>query len=126
MAGLGALEIASVRQLSRLEDVNRLLHEANSRERSIDAELEQLLSRRGQLEDSLLALHGATLEVRAGRRALRSGWQRPGGQVGGCAGAAPVILGPGSVQAAAPCVFRGEAPRLGSLPWPVAQPSWPP
>ena len=62
-AGLGALDLASVRALNNINDVNRLLHEANTKERSIDAELEQLLSRRGQLEDSLLTLHDATTEV---------------------------------------------------------------
>jgi hypothetical protein len=72
MAGLGALDLASVRALSNMNDVNRLLHEANTRERSIDAELEQLLSRRGQLEDSLLTLHAATAEVRGGAGGV--GW----------------------------------------------------
>lgn len=61
---LGALDLAAVRSLSNIADVHRLLHEANTRERSIDAELEQLLSRRGQLEDGLLSLHDATVEVR--------------------------------------------------------------
>lgn len=67
MTGLGALDLASVRQLSNVNEVHRLLHEANTRERSIDAELEQLLSRRGELEQSLLALHASTAEVRRRR-----------------------------------------------------------
>lgn len=64
MSGLGPLELTAVRNLSNANDVNRLLHEANTRERSIDAELEQLLSRRDQLDDRILALHATTAEVR--------------------------------------------------------------
>lgn len=61
VAGLGWLE--QVRALRSAADVNRLLHEASARERAIDAELEQLLARRGQLEQRLVELHAGTEEV---------------------------------------------------------------
>ena len=60
----GAFSLEQVRQLRSVADVNRLLHEASARERAIDGELEQLLSRRGELEARLLELHGSTQEVR--------------------------------------------------------------
>lgn len=53
-----------VRQLASVADVNRLLHEASARERAIDAELEQLLSKRGELENCLMELQASTDEVR--------------------------------------------------------------
>lgn len=61
--GLGWVE--QVRALRSAADVNRLLHEASARERAIDAELEQLLARRGQLEQRLVELHASTEEVGA-------------------------------------------------------------
>lgn len=60
-AGFG---LEQVRQLRSVADVNRLLHEASARERAIDGELEQLLLRRGELEERLLDLHNSTQEVR--------------------------------------------------------------
>lgn len=56
--------LEAVRQLASVADVNRLLHEASTRERAIDAELEQLLSKRGELEHCLVELHSSTEEVR--------------------------------------------------------------
>lgn len=56
--------VEQVRALRSVADVNRLLHEASARERAIDAELEQLLARRGQLEQRLVQLHASTEEVR--------------------------------------------------------------
>ncbi len=60
-AGFG---LDAVRQLSSVAEVNRLLHEASARERAIDNELEQLLSKRGELEHCLVELHTSTEEVR--------------------------------------------------------------
>ncbi len=68
-SGLGWVE--QVRALRSAADVNRLLHEASARERAIDGELEQLLARRGQLEQRLTQLHASTEEV--GRRSA-AGW----------------------------------------------------
>ena len=67
MAAPVALDLAAVHRLSSLADVHRLLHEANAAERGIDAELEALLSRRGELEQGLAALHSSTTEVCVGR-----------------------------------------------------------
>ncbi|KAK9830013.1 hypothetical protein WJX72_009198 [[Myrmecia] bisecta] len=50
-------------QLTNLNDINRLLHETVAKERSIDAELEQLLSKREDIEAGLLVLHSATAET---------------------------------------------------------------
>lgn len=58
--------VEQVRALRSVADVNRLLHEASARERAIDAELEQLLARRGQLEQRLVEVHASTEEVRPG------------------------------------------------------------
>jgi hypothetical protein len=65
-AGVG---LEAVRSLASVADVQRLLHEASARERAIDTELEQLLSRRSELEQSLLQLHVSTEEVRTSGRA---------------------------------------------------------
>lgn len=58
-----ALDLASIKKLTNLNDINRLLHEALSRERAIDLELEQLLSRRTDVDRDLLKLHASTGEV---------------------------------------------------------------
>ncbi len=49
--------------LTNINDINRFLHETVAKERSIDAELEQLLTRRTEVEKSILALHTASSEV---------------------------------------------------------------
>lgn len=49
--------------LTNINDINRFLHETVAKERSIDAELEQLLTRRTEVEKSILALHTTTTEV---------------------------------------------------------------
>ncbi|KAL4441200.1 hypothetical protein ABPG77_011437 [Micractinium sp. CCAP 211/92] len=59
-AGFG---LDAVRQLSSVAEVNRLLHEASARERAIDNELEQLLSKRGELQHCLVELHTSTEEM---------------------------------------------------------------
>ena len=50
-------------QLTSLNDINRLLHETLGRERAIDAELEGLLAKRGDVEGRLLDLRVSTAEV---------------------------------------------------------------
>lgn len=65
LAGGGSFSLDVVRSLSSVADVHRLLHEASARERAIDTELEQLLSRRSELEQGLLDLHTSTEEVGA-------------------------------------------------------------
>lgn len=72
MAPAAALDLAAVRQLTNLNEVNRLLHDANAKERAINAELELLLGKRGELEDGLLVLHQSTAEA-SSRAELRSG-----------------------------------------------------
>ena len=56
-------EIRAVEQLTSLTDISRLLHETLATERGLEAELDQLLSRRGDLEQHLLALHTGSREV---------------------------------------------------------------
>jgi hypothetical protein len=65
----GGFGLEAVRSLSSVADVHRLLHEASARERAIDTELEQLLSKRSELEQGLLELHSSTEEV-----GTRPGW----------------------------------------------------
>ncbi len=62
-AAQGGFGLEAVRSLASVADVHRLLHEASARERGIDTELEQLLSKRSQLEEGLLELHSSTEEV---------------------------------------------------------------
>ena len=50
-------------QLTSLNDINRLLHETLGRERAIDAELEGLLAKRGDVEGRLLDLRASTAEA---------------------------------------------------------------
>lgn len=77
--GVGGFGLDQVRQLRSVADVNRLLHEASARERAIDAELEQLLGRRGELEARLVELHGGTQEVRCGWAAVADPLLSPAG-----------------------------------------------
>ena len=58
-------DLRSVEQLTSLSDISRLLHETLARERGLEAELDHLLHRRGDLEQSLLALHASSREVQA-------------------------------------------------------------
>lgn len=60
-------DIRAVEQLTSLTDISRLLHETLATERGLEAELDQLLSRRGDMEQSLLALHAGSKEVCVGR-----------------------------------------------------------
>ena len=59
-------DIRVVEQLTSLTDISRLLHETLATERGLEAELDQLLSRRGDLEQNLLALHAGSREVCVG------------------------------------------------------------
>ena len=56
-------DISSIEKLTSLNDISRLLHETVARERGLEAELDQLLSRRGELEQKLLSLHASSREV---------------------------------------------------------------
>ena len=59
----GAVNDQRALSLTNVNDINRFLHETVAKERSIDAELEQLLTRRTEVEKSILALHTTTSEV---------------------------------------------------------------
>lgn len=74
-AAAGGFGLEAVRSLASVADVHRLLHEASARERAIDTELEQLLSKRSELEQGLLQLHVSTEEV-GPAAALGGGWGR--------------------------------------------------
>ncbi len=56
--------LAGLQQLTNLNDITRLLHEMLARERSVNAELEGLLSKRSTLEGGLVTLQSSTAEVR--------------------------------------------------------------
>ena len=55
--------LAGLRELTNLNDIMRLLHEVAAKERSVNAELEGLLSKRGALEGGLVTLQSSTAEV---------------------------------------------------------------
>lgn len=65
-------DLRAVEQLTSLTDISRLLHETLATERGLEAELEQLLSTRGVLEQRLLALHTESREVRVNQSATCS------------------------------------------------------
>ncbi len=58
------VDIALIHRLTNLNDINRILHETIAKERNIDVELDQLLSKRAELERSFLLLNTPTAEVR--------------------------------------------------------------
>ena len=57
--------VSAVECLTSLSDISRILHETLAKERSLEAELDQLLNRRGEIEKGLIALHAGSREVRA-------------------------------------------------------------
>lgn len=57
-------DISIVEKLTSLSDISRLLHETLAKERGLEAELDQLLNRRGELEQGLIELHASSREVR--------------------------------------------------------------
>ena len=59
------LDIGAVEKITSLADISRLLQETLARERGLEAELDQLLNRRGDVEQSLLALHASSRDVSA-------------------------------------------------------------
>ena len=63
MAVVANIDPASVKRLTYLGDIVRALHETHAKERSIEAELEQLLARRGDIEASFLKLQSTASEV---------------------------------------------------------------
>jgi hypothetical protein len=56
-------DISAVEKLTSLSDISRLLHDTLAKERGLEAELDQLLNRRGELEKGLLDLHAGSREV---------------------------------------------------------------
>ena len=56
--------MAGLRELTNLNDITRVLHEMLARERSVNAELEGLITKRGMLEAGLVTLRSSTAEVR--------------------------------------------------------------
>ncbi len=56
-------DISAVENLTSLSDISRLLHDTLAKERGLEAELDQLLHRRGELEKGLLDLHAGSREV---------------------------------------------------------------
>ncbi len=63
MSVLALLDFSSVRRLTNLNDINRALHETVALERSIEAELEQLLSKRADIEKGFISLHDSASDV---------------------------------------------------------------
>lgn len=70
-------DVRAVEQLTCLTDISRLLHETLATERGLEAELDQLLSSRGDLEQNLLALHSDSREVCVGHIQLLAVAQCP-------------------------------------------------
>ncbi len=64
MAMALAIDLESIKRLTNLADINRALHETHAHERSIEAELEELLSKRSSIEESFVSLHDSASEVR--------------------------------------------------------------
>ena len=58
-----AVDLALITRLTNLNDINKLLHETVAKERALDMELDQLLSKRADLERSFLLLNTPTAEV---------------------------------------------------------------
>ena len=59
-----AIDLESIKRLTNLADINRALHETHAKERSIEAELEELLSKRSAIEETFVTLHDSASEVR--------------------------------------------------------------
>ncbi|DBA99835.1 TPA: Golgi transport complex subunit 4, variant 2 [Trebouxia sp. C0004] len=57
------LDISAVTKLTSLSDISRLLQDTLAIERGLEAELDQLLHRRGELEKGLLDLHAGSRET---------------------------------------------------------------
>lgn len=57
------VDINLIHRLTNLNEINRLLHETIAKERTIDGELDKLLSKRAELERSFLLLNTPTAEV---------------------------------------------------------------
>ena len=56
--------MSGLRELTNLNDITRVLHEMLARERSVNAELEGLITKRGTLEAGLVTLRSSTAEAR--------------------------------------------------------------
>jgi hypothetical protein len=57
------VDLGLIHKLTNLSDINRILNETLAKERALDAELDQLLSKRADLERSFLLLNTPTAEV---------------------------------------------------------------
>lgn len=82
MAASTSIDLGAIHRLTNFSDIHRHLHEAISKERAIDAELDRLLSKRVELERSFLLLNTPTAEVRLRccHHLLRSAPKQPCGE----------------------------------------------
>jgi len=64
MSVLAPIDFNSVKRLTNLNDITRALHETVARERSIKAELEQLLLKRTEIEKGFVNLRESASDVR--------------------------------------------------------------
>ncbi|KAG1668624.1 hypothetical protein FOA52_001493 [Chlamydomonas sp. UWO 241] len=57
------VDLALIHRLTNLNEITRILHETIAKERAVDVELDQLLSKRAELERSFLLLNTPTAET---------------------------------------------------------------
>ncbi|KAF5839440.1 hypothetical protein DUNSADRAFT_725 [Dunaliella salina] len=57
-----AVDLSSIHRLTNLSDINRFSHEVTAKERAVDGELDQLLSKRTDLENRFLLLKAPITE----------------------------------------------------------------
>ncbi len=57
------VDLALIHRLTNLNEINKMLHETIAKERTLEQELDQLLSKRADLERSFLLLNAPTAEV---------------------------------------------------------------
>jgi hypothetical protein len=57
------IDMSVIKKLVNHSDINKLLHETLAKERAIDAELDKMLMKRGDLERNILSLNASTSEV---------------------------------------------------------------
>jgi hypothetical protein len=69
-ASAASVDLGLIHRLTDLNAINRILHEMVAKERAIDVELDQLLSKRSELEKRFLLLNAPTAEVRHRRSVL--------------------------------------------------------
>jgi conserved oligomeric Golgi complex subunit 4 len=59
-----SLDSQHIQRLTNLNDINRLLNDTIAKERTIDSDLDRLLSHRTHIERGILVLGSSTQEVR--------------------------------------------------------------